>query len=82
MLPGKIYFLHLTQAAEENGARSNRSAPRVRNRMHQSRFQGVSGAVPLSLGGGQVSLSLWEFEATVGYTYKFGAPAPAVVAKY
>jgi len=44
--------------------------------------QTVSGAVPLSLGGGQVSLSLWEFEATVGYTYKFGAPAAPVVAKY
>jgi long-chain fatty acid transport protein len=44
--------------------------------------QTVSGAVPTSLGGGQVNLSLWEFEATVGYTYKFGAPAAPVVAKY
>ncbi len=44
--------------------------------------QTVSGAVPTSLGGGEVNLSLWEFDATVGYTYKFGAPAPAVVAKY
>ncbi len=44
--------------------------------------QTVSGAVPTSLGGGEVNLSLWEFDATVGYTYKFGAPAPVVVAKY
>ena len=44
--------------------------------------QTVSGAVPTSLGGGEVNLSLWEFEATVGYTYKFGAPAAPVVAKY
>jgi long-chain fatty acid transport protein len=44
--------------------------------------QTVSGTVPTSLGGGTVNLSLWEFEATIGYTYKFGAPATSVVAKY
>jgi long-chain fatty acid transport protein len=44
--------------------------------------QTVSGTVPTSFGGGNVTLSLWEFEATVGYTYKFGAPAAPVVAKY
>ncbi|MGA2638870.1 OmpP1/FadL family transporter [Methylocella sp.] len=44
--------------------------------------QTVTGPVPTTLGGGSVTLSLWEFEATVGYTYKFGAPAAPVVAKY
>lgn len=44
--------------------------------------QTVTGAVPASLGGGSVTLSLWEFEATVGYAYRFGAPAAPVVAKY
>jgi long-chain fatty acid transport protein len=44
--------------------------------------QTVSGTVPTSLGRGTVNLSLWEFEATVGYSYKFGAPAAPVVAKY
>jgi len=42
----------------------------------------VSGPVSPSFGGGSVNLSLWVFEATVGYIYKFDTSPAALVAKY
>lgn len=42
----------------------------------------VSGPVPAAFGGGSVNLSLWEFEATAGWSYRFDSIAVPLVAKY
>ncbi len=41
----------------------------------------VSGPVPPTFGGGVVTLSMWQFEVTGGFTYKFGTSGP-LIAKY
>jgi long-chain fatty acid transport protein len=42
----------------------------------------ISGPVSTALGGGTVELAMHQFEATIGWTYKFDPVASPVLAKY